>query len=300
VYDIYMFVPSVISPPVISPPVVPLGVDVPAAVNPLGELGQAATASGINDIVSPASIVNLSSQAQLLSASTATAAAALDSMLASQDNIAQLTAASRALLEQDINAAQHTALTTTEAVQINTALQSALADAALSDAVAASATLAPLTNTPSTDGTAATAARAAQTPAALAVAAELPNVALNVAAPASLAALPTVAAGNAASATPSAIAGAAPLTPVANPVVSAADPAVAAAIAAYHVGDGIFAGHENIVEENPPDTDIDVMPVPAVEATQVDLHDGARDDATHGVAWNWMRVNPVPSRFTRR
>ena len=157
----------IISPPAISPPV-PAGADVPATVVPAGELTAAPAVPGINDLFSPASIVNLSEEAQLLSTASAVPSAAMT-------------------------------------------------------------------------------------------------------------------------------------TVVTNPgIISAADPTVAAAIAAYHLGDGLFTSTVNNAEENPPEADIDIDPVPAIDASKLDLHDSARDDAANGIAWNWMRIHPVQRKFTKR
>lgn len=88
--------------------------------------------------------------------------------------------------------------------------------------------------------------------------------------------------------------------PVANPAMPITDPAVAAAIAAYRVSEGIFSENEPVTEEVPPENELDVTATRRLQGTVVDLHDSVRDDALHGSVWTWRRVNPVHRNFTKR
>lgn len=193
-----MFIPPVILPPVILPVVVSPGVDAPPASDPKSESAGTPPAAGIADPIGPASIVNLSSQAQLLSDAVAN----------------EFPAAIPGAPIPPSPPAFPPAVAVTE-----------------TNPVASTALLTSLTNAP---------------------------------------------------------------------VISTSDPAVAAAIAAYHLGDGLLIGNSSNVEKNPPETSIDVTRIPAVEATSLNLHDSARDDPVNGITWNWMRVNPVHRKFTRR
>jgi len=85
-----------------------------------------------------------------------------------------------------------------------------------------------------------------------------------------------------------------------NPAVPNTDPAVAAAIAAYRLGDGLFTERDARAEQVAQEEELDIVPVPAIQGSKVDLHDSARDDALHGSVWNWIRVHPVRRNLTRR
>jgi hypothetical protein len=278
-YDIYIMNSPIISPPVIVPPVVlpaePAGVDAPAALDSTGELAGAAATANINAPFSPASVVDLSARAQLLAAADpapiATLAPPNDNIVANLKNIAQLAASLQAQLNQEASIAQETALFASEATAINTALQSALADMALSESVAATASAETTAAIASAEAvaTAATAETVANT---VAIADNDAGIALN-------AELSTIAT---------------------NAHISPADPTVAAAIAAYRLGDGLIAAAPNKPDETPPEAETNILPVPKIKASTLDLHDSERDDAANGVAWNWARVNPVHKKLIRR
>lgn len=85
-----------------------------------------------------------------------------------------------------------------------------------------------------------------------------------------------------------------------NPAVPNTDPAVAAAIAAYRLGDGLFTERDSRAEQISQEEELDIVPVPAIQGSKIDLHDSARDDALHGSVWNWIRVHPVQRKFTQR
>ncbi|HXA46735.1 MAG TPA: hypothetical protein VNW52_03820 [Burkholderiaceae bacterium] len=86
----------------------------------------------------------------------------------------------------------------------------------------------------------------------------------------------------------------------ANPATPIIDPAVAAAIAAYRVGNGLFSEKETLADVIQQETELEVVPTARLEGTTLDLHDGARDDVLNGSTWNWVPVQAVLRRFTRR
>jgi hypothetical protein len=85
-----------------------------------------------------------------------------------------------------------------------------------------------------------------------------------------------------------------------NPAIPVTDPAVAAAIAAYRLGDGLLAENEEPTGKTPVEEDIGVVATPRIQGTKIDLHDSARDDVLNGPVWNWLRVNPIQGKFTKR
>lgn len=241
---------------------------------------------------SPASIVELSAQAQSLLETAATAA--LDNEIqdaqafqVNEQQLANLAVAAQATLTQDIEAAQKTALTETEANVIDQALQSTIADAALSEAIAATAaSTSAATETATTTAAAATLA----TPVA-------PTVTTTATTP--VVTTPTPVVAGIIEIQPNVI----PASVIAgeiNPDIPITDPSIAAAIAAYHVGDNMFTEEQTLAEEAAPETDIDVAPTLEIEGTKVDLHDSPRDDALTGATWNWLRINPIIRRLAKR
>jgi hypothetical protein len=282
--------------------VVPQGAITPVALEITNALIDTAAISDLNDSAAPASIVNLSAEAQLLSTSNsiATAASQSNGLIADQENFVHLSAAVRAQLNREINTIQSAALITSEFTAIDAALQIALADAALSEAVAATA--APLA-TATSDAIDMVANPVADAPTSVEAIVtdellndELVNTPPSAPVSTDQEALPAAVDGNGANVIPENGMPAIPLPPD----ISSADPAVAAAIAAYQLGEGFSTAPLNHTDEIPPESDIDVAAVSAVEASMLDLHDGARDDAANGIAWNWMRVNPVQQKFTKR
>jgi hypothetical protein len=85
-----------------------------------------------------------------------------------------------------------------------------------------------------------------------------------------------------------------------NPLAATLNPAVAAAIAAYRVGDGLLSEKETLTEEAPPEGDLDVAPAARIEGVELNPDDEARDNALHSSNWSWTRVYPIRKRFTWR
>ncbi|MDR3481648.1 MAG: hypothetical protein P4L91_13165 [Burkholderiaceae bacterium] len=263
-------VATIIPPPALS------AIDATLGVAATGDVTNSTVAANIAEAESQASIVELSAEARILSSTAAALKTEEQNARAFQENIAQ-SAAATVVNETKLTAnaanAQRTALSSAETAQIDQALQSSLADMELSQALAATAT-------PTTSAE----ASALATPAAVAT----PTAAPAISAPPAVAATaPTLAA-------------AAVAAQELNPAVPNTDPAVAAAIAAYRLGDGLFTERDARAEQVAQEEELDIVPVPAIQGSKVDLHDSARDDALHGSAWNWVRVHPVQSKFNRR
>jgi len=273
-------VATIISPPAVS------AVDAAPGVAAGGNVTNNTAVPNIANIDSQASIVELSAQARILS--TTAAAAALENTeqnaLAFQENIEQLTAlglAAEATLTQNAALTQQTALTSVETSLIDQALQSALADTALNEALATTAVTAANASTEGGSIVAPTLISAPAQP----VVVGTPTTA--TATPIVIASVPTIS-----------------MAPIAaqaiNPAIPNTDPAVAAAIAAYRLGDGLFTERDPRAEQIPQEEELDIVPVPAIQGAKIDLHDSARDDALHGTVWNWVRVHPVQGKLTRR
>ncbi|HSY29691.1 MAG TPA: hypothetical protein VK832_19425, partial [Burkholderiaceae bacterium] len=281
---------------IISPLVVP-AIDATASFAAVGSVANNVVTPGVGVVADPASVVELSAEAQILSAATTTAEQenAAQNVLERQDEIEQLTAlsvAAQATLTEGDAIAQKTALTESETNLIDmAAMQSTLADIALSQALTATATAAVNTSSP-LETELATAATAAVT--ASITTTEIPAATVSTTVPATTATVvPNPIEDE------EEIAFMAVTQSIANPNLPITDPSVAAAIAAYHVGDGLFSEKEVRAEEAPLENDIEVPPTPKIQGSKLDLHDSARDDALHGI-WHWLRVNPVQRKFTRR
>jgi len=276
----------------VSPLVAP-AVDATASFAAAGSVANNVVSPPVGEVADPASVVELSTEAQILSAAINTAEQenAAQNALELQEEIEQLAAlavAAQATLTEDDAIAQKTALIESETNLIDmAAMQSTLADIALSQALTATATAAASTTTP-LETELATAATAAAT--ASITATETPAATVTTTVPATTA------------------------TVVPNPIEDEEEmafmavtqsienpnlPITAAAIAAYHVGDGLFSEKEVRAEEAPLENDIEVPPTPKIQGSKLDLHDSARDDALHGI-WHWLRVNPIQRKFTRR
>ena len=256
-------VATIIPPPALS------AIDATLGVAATGDVTNSTVAANIAEAESQASIVELSAESRILSTNANALETEKQNALTLQENIAQSAAATvvnEAKLTENTALAQKSALSSAETAQIDQALQSSLADMELSQALASTAT-----------PTASAEASALATPATTAT----------VATPAVVATAPTLAA-----------------TAVAvqeiNPAVPNTDPAVAAAIAAYRLGDGLFTERDARAEQVAQEEELDIVPVPAIQGSKVDLHDSARDDALHGSVWNWIRVHPVRRNLTRR
>lgn len=253
---------STITPPVVST------IDAMAGVTAIGGATNNAAIPPVESIDNRASVVELSAGARILSTAAGALENAARNALAFEETVAQLAArvmAAEAQLNQDATVVEQAALTSAATNSIDNTLQSTLADVALNEAIAATGTTAATAPLPQTEPVAASAA----IPTANVAVAESP---------------PTTAI-------------APQVTTVVAPIT---DPAVAAAIAAYRLGDGLLSEKEALPEEIPLESDIDITPTSALHGSKLDLHDSARDDALNGSAWNWMWVNPVQRRFTRR
>jgi len=280
----------------VSPLVAP-AVDATASFAAAGSVANNVVSPPVGEVADPASVVELSTEAQILSAAINTAEQenAAQNALELQEEIEQLAAlavAAQATLTEDDAIAQKTALIESETNLIDmAAMQSTLADIALSQALTATATAAASTTTP-LETELATAATAAAT--ASITATETPAATVTTTVPATTATV-----------VPNPIedeeemAFMAVTQSIENPNLPITDPSVAAAIAAYHVGDGLFSEKEVRAEEAPLENDIEVPPTPKIQGSKLDLHDSARDDALHGI-WHWLRVNPIQRKFTRR
>ena len=279
----------------VSPLVAP-AVDATASFAAAGSVANNVVSPPVGEVADPASVVELSTEAQILSAAINTAEQenAAQNALELQEEIEQLAAlavAAQATLTEDDAITQQTALTESETNLIDMAMQSTLADIALSQALTATATAAASTTTP-LETELATAATAAAT--ASITATETPAATVTTTVPATTATV-----------VPNPIedeeemAFMAVTQSIENPNLPITDPSVAAAIAAYHVGDGLFSEKEVRAEEAPLENDIEVPPTPKIQGSKLDLHDSARDDALHGI-WHWLRVNPIQRKFTRR
>jgi hypothetical protein len=255
----------------------------------------------------PASIVELSAEAQTLlqSANAAQAEAtqteliqaevaqneaaqtALDNAQALQQNFEQLAAQAaqnEATLTQNLAQAQLSALDSTEATVVTQALQSALSDAALNEAInttaaAAAATTATSTATPlvslNTSNVVTTTPTAPVTSGTTTSAAD------------------TAAAEAVTIAEESTLAEQALIATVAVETTPITDPSIAAAIAAYRVNDTILSEGDPLEEQAPPEAELDIEATTEIQESKVDLHDSARDEPIHGAAWNWQRINPI-------
>ena len=257
--------PPIIPP--IAPPIVS-AIDTIAGVATIGGATNNTAIPSAGNIDNQASVVELSAGAKILSTAAEALVNAAQNTLSFEETVAQLAAqvvTAEAQLNQDAIVVEQAALTPAATNSIDNTLQSTLTGVALNEAIATAGPTAVNAPPPLTEPAAANAA----IPTANAVAAEsTPTTAI----------APQVAAATA------------PIT----------DPAVAAAIAAYRVGDGLLSEKEVRPEEIPLESDIDITPTSALRGSKLDLHDSARDDALNGSAWNWMRVNPVQRRFTRR
>lgn len=268
------------------------------------------TAQAIAQPENPASVVQLSTQAQTLlqSANAAQAETAQTELIQAeitQNNAAQTAletaqtlqqqfeqlaaqaAQTQATLTQNLDAAQLSALDSSEATVANQALQSALADAALNEAItttaASSTAAAPATPTLISLNTVnTTATTTAPTPAAGTVSPTTTEDDALIAAEA-----------QATQVAESTIAEQTLIATVAVETTPITDPTIAAAIAAYKVNDTILAEGEPLEEQAPPETEMDVEATVEIQDGKVDLHDSARDEPLHGVTWNWQRINPL-------
>ena len=269
-------VATIIPPPALS------AIDATLGVAATGDATNSTVAANIAEAESQASIVELSAEARILSTNASALETEEQNALALQENIAQSAAATvvdEAKLTANAALTQRTALSAVETAQNDQTLQSTLADMELSQALAATATPA-----------ASAEVSALATPAAVATPTALPVIS----------APPAVAVTVAVAATAPALAAAAVAAQELNPAVPNTDPAVAAAIAAYRLGDGLFTERDARAEQVAQEEELDIVPVPAIQGSKVDLHDSARDDVLHGSAWNWVRVHPVQSKFTQR
>lgn len=239
------------------PPVISTAADVTAATAAFGIVPANNATPDTTAATAPASIVELSTEAQFLAANAAAIAL---------ENEVQITLAAAAL-----NQATLAATIATSTAAANVALN-----------VAPNAVPAPIP-TPNVAAAPTVVPAAAPTaPPAAAIPAGAPPV---LATPAGV--VPNAA-----------LAALAALIP--NPAIPVTDPAVAAAIAAYRLGDGLLAEKEAPAEETPAEADIGVAATPRTQGSKVDLHDSARDDVLHGPVWNWLRINPIQRKFTGR